>query len=131
MPEADVSDADLERMSEGELMDLIKSALERLTPARLSEVIEAVGEMRRAKESEVRETFFSEMRERALQLGLSFDSLIRARRGRAGAGEPVAPKYRGPHGEEWSGRGRQPRWLAELEGVGHKREEFLIEKAGE
>ena len=33
---------------------------------------------------------------------------------------PVAAKYRGPNGETWSGRGRQPRWI-----VGD-REKFLI-----
>lgn len=33
---------------------------------------------------------------------------------------PVAAKYRGPNGETWSGRGRQPRWL------GDDREKFLI-----
>lgn len=33
---------------------------------------------------------------------------------------PVAPKYRGPNGETWSGRGRQPTWL------GNDREKFRI-----
>lgn len=33
---------------------------------------------------------------------------------------PVAPKYRGPHGETWTGRGRQPAWL------GADREKFRI-----
>lgn len=131
MAETDVLDVDLERMSEAELMDLIKAALERLTPARLSEVIDAVGEKRRAKEAEVKETFFAEMRERAMQLGLSFDALVGMRRLRAGAGQPITPKYRGPHGETWSGRGRQPRWLTELEATGHDKEEFRIERTSD
>lgn len=38
----------------------------------------------------------------------------------------VAPKYRGPKGELWTGRGRSPRWLAALEGDGKKRESYLI-----
>jgi len=38
----------------------------------------------------------------------------------------VKPKYRGPKGELWSGRGRSPRWLAALESGGRKRSEFLI-----
>ncbi len=37
-----------------------------------------------------------------------------------------AAKYRGPSGEEWSGRGRVPNWLAALETEGRRREEFLI-----
>jgi DNA-binding protein H-NS len=38
----------------------------------------------------------------------------------------VAPKYRGPKGETWTGRGLAPRWLAALEAQGKKRESFLI-----
>jgi DNA-binding protein H-NS len=44
------------------------------------------------------------------------------------AGRKVEPKYRGPNGETWAGRGRAPRWLAELEAKGRKRESFLINK---
>ena len=33
-------------------------------------------------------------------------------------------KYRGPNGEEWSGRGRLPGWLASLEAEGGNRESF-------
>jgi DNA-binding protein H-NS len=45
---------------------------------------------------------------------------------RAAKEKKVAPKYRGPGGETWSGRGPAPRWLAELEAKGKKRESFLI-----
>lgn len=42
----------------------------------------------------------------------------------------VAPKYRNPANAEetWTGRGRQPRWLAELTSQGQKVEDFLINK---
>src|SRR3546814_3053250 len=42
----------------------------------------------------------------------------------------VAPKYRNPANakETWSGRGLQPRWLAELVRQGRQAEEFLIEQ---
>ncbi len=45
-------------------------------------------------------------------------------------GKKVAPKYRNPANakELWSGRGKQPRWLAELVSKGKKVEEFLIKK---
>jgi len=40
----------------------------------------------------------------------------------------VAPKYRHPDtGETWSGRGKPPRWLANAEAKGAKRESFLIQ----
>ena len=43
----------------------------------------------------------------------------------------VYPKYRNPDepSETWSGRGKQPRWLAAALKVGHKIEEFMISKA--
>jgi len=41
-------------------------------------------------------------------------------------GVKVAPKYRGPNGETWAGRGATPKWLAGLMKQGHKRDEFLI-----
>lgn len=41
----------------------------------------------------------------------------------------VAPKYRNPDkaSETWSGRGKQPRWLAAEVAKGRKAEDFLIE----
>lgn len=48
---------------------------------------------------------------------ISAGNKIRKSSGKSGL---VAPKYRGPNGETWSGRGRQPRWL------GDDPKEFLI-----
>ena len=43
-------------------------------------------------------------------------------------GSKVAPKYRNPANaaETWSGRGKQPRWLAAQTSAGKKLEDFLI-----
>ena len=41
-------------------------------------------------------------------------------------GSKVAPKYRGPGGETWAGRGATPRSLTALLGEGHSIEEFAI-----
>ena len=43
----------------------------------------------------------------------------------------VYPKYQNPNepSETWSGRGKQPRWLAAALKTGHKIEEFMISKA--
>jgi DNA-binding protein H-NS len=42
----------------------------------------------------------------------------------------VAPKYRNPANpkETWTGRGKQPRWMAALTRKGKKVEDFLIKK---
>ena len=45
-------------------------------------------------------------------------------------GKSVPPKYRGPGGETWAGRGATPRWLAALVKEGHSVEEFLIGRKG-
>ena len=44
-------------------------------------------------------------------------------------GKKVAPKYRGPSGELWAGRGAKPRWMVAAIKEGGKLEDFLIDKA--
>lgn len=46
---------------------------------------------------------------------------------KSGAAATVAPKYRGPNGEVWSGRGLTPKWLAALIGEGKQKEQFAIQ----
>src|SRR5262249_22047709 len=44
-------------------------------------------------------------------------------------GRKVPPKYRGPSGETWAGRGAKPRWLVASIKEGKKLEDFLIDKS--
>jgi len=44
-------------------------------------------------------------------------------------GRPVPPKYRGPKGETWAGRGAKPRWLVAAVKGGKKIDDFLIDKS--
>ena len=39
---------------------------------------------------------------------------------------PKKVKYRGPNGEEWSGRGKRPAWLKEALNAGRQLEDFAI-----
>jgi DNA-binding protein H-NS len=50
-------------------------------------------------------------------------------RGSALRGRRVPPKYRGPSGETWAGRGAKPRWLVAAIKGGKKLEDFLIDKS--
>jgi DNA-binding protein H-NS len=43
-------------------------------------------------------------------------------------GRRVPPKYRGPGGLTWAGRGAKPRWLTAALKEGKKLEHFLIDK---
>ena len=51
------------------------------------------------------------------------------RQGSTLKGRKVAPKYRGPSGETWAGRGATPRWLVAAIKGGKKLENFLIDKS--
>jgi DNA-binding protein H-NS len=44
-------------------------------------------------------------------------------------GRKVPPKYRGPKGETWAGRGARPRWLVAALKEGKKLENFLIDRS--
>src|SRR5215469_14125539 len=49
--------------------------------------------------------------------------------GSALKGRKVPPKYRGPKGETWAGRGARPRWLVAAIKGGKKLDDFLIDKS--
>jgi DNA-binding protein H-NS len=51
----------------------------------------------------------------------------RAGRGSVLKGKKVPPKYRGPSGETWAGRGAKPRWRVDAMKGGKKLDDFLIE----
>ena len=44
-------------------------------------------------------------------------------------GKKVPPKYRGPSGETWAGRGARPRWLVAAIKGGKKLDDFIIDKS--
>jgi DNA-binding protein H-NS len=46
--------------------------------------------------------------------------------GSALRGRKVPPKYRGPSGETWAGRGQRPKWMVEALKKGKKMDDFLI-----
>jgi DNA-binding protein H-NS len=45
-----------------------------------------------------------------------------------GQRKKIAPKYRGPNGDTWSGRGIKPRWLTSALKEGKTLDELLISK---
>ncbi|MGA7327060.1 MAG: H-NS histone family protein, partial [Rhodomicrobium sp.] len=89
------------------------------------------GEVHSRKAKEV-EDFRSKLQENARALGISIEELV----GVSGGGRrkretkhprgPQPAKYRGPNGEEWSGRGPSPRWMKPLLAKGKTKEDFLI-----
>ena len=65
-------------------------------------------------------------RNKLFSVAAGSDSEKAARKQKKTARPPVEAKYRGPKGEEWSGRGLTPRWLSALIAQGHTKEEFTI-----
>ena len=57
-------------------------------------------------------------------------NLVKAKAAKASKGpksaSKVEPKFKGPNGEAWSGRGLTPKWLAALVAQGHSKEEFAV-----
>jgi DNA-binding protein H-NS len=106
--------------------------LDALSVQQLTELIQAAEAKRQEKAQGERAALLEEMTRRAEELGLTIEDLVqtgtakRATKRRQDTGSKVAAKFRGPNGEEWTGRGRMPKWLTAQEATGRKRDEFLI-----
>ncbi len=119
--------------------------LDRMTVQQLTTLIAAAEAKRQDKLEDAKSALRAEMERKAAELGIAPGDLFsasgqqapaeqgagkngtRARKPRDDIGAKRAAKYRGPNGEEWSGRGRTPNWLEALEAEGRGREEFLIQ----
>jgi DNA-binding protein H-NS len=83
----------------------------------------------------LRDEIAEELKNRAESLQRAIDQLVGPtsfangeHQGAPRKGYKVAPKYKGPHGEKWSGRGKKPRWLTIAMSEGKRLEDFLINR---
>jgi DNA-binding protein H-NS len=110
-----------------------------MTAQQLTALIAAAEAKRREKREGAVAALRAEMERKATELGISAGELFppapqaatepgrRARTPRGAAGVKRAAKFRNPEtGEEWSGRGRTPRWLVAQEAEGRDRKEFAV-----
>src|SRR5438105_1679107 len=102
--------------------------LDRLNVYELAALRDAAEAKRLEKLDEAKAALLEEFREKASVLGVSLESMLAGRK-RGSTGEKVPVKYRGPKGEEWSGRGRKPQWVQEIETQGKSQKDFLIQKS--
>ena len=95
----------------------------------LQQAIHQILEDRRADELD---RLRSMVNAQASALGMSVQELlglgIPPRKTRHATG-PQPARYRGPNGEEWSGRGPNPRWMKPLLERGANKADFLIQNA--
>ena len=110
--------SDLESLPDEELEQLIEKA-QAVLAQRLHSRIEELRLLARRAGFEVSVSRIGETGERG-----------RSRAAAAPGRKPVEAKYRNPDkpSETWSGRGREPKWLAEKLAAGQPRDNFLIEK---
>ena len=90
--------------------------LSSLSAADLTGLIERAKLELEKKKQSARAALIDEMTSRAAALGLSLDSLMGSKKSprtnvrqvRSDRSGKIGAKYRGPDGEEWTGRGRTP-----------------------
>jgi DNA-binding protein H-NS len=118
-------------------VDDVLAALDGMSVGELRQVVSSAEAKIRDKAENEKRTLREEVERRAGELGVSVHDLFgepaqpAAKRGRKpGAkkadGDGPAPKYQGPNGELWSGRGRMPRWLQAAQAGGRAKDDFLI-----
>ena len=105
-----------------------------MLPSLLAQKAELDKQIAKAK-AEEKAAVLDQMRSAMEQYGITPEDLFTtAKRGRkpgstnSGERKPVAPKYRNEAGETWTGRGKQPKWVAEALASGLTIEDLLIEK---
>jgi DNA-binding protein H-NS len=110
----------------------LMDSLDSMDAAELMALIAAAQERKDKKLEIARVELAREIREKVAALGLTVEQVLlstpsegKSPKKRATSGK-VRVKYRGPNGEEWTGRGRLPKWVAAQEATGRKRDEFLV-----
>ncbi|WP_207538064.1 H-NS histone family protein [Sabulicella rubraurantiaca] len=116
--------------------DRVMAALQEMGVGQLRQIISTAEGLIQRKSEDEKRSLKEEIERRAADLGISLRDLFgepvqaagrgRGRSGRKAGSEGPAPKYRGPGGELWSGRGRMPRWLQVAQADGKSKDDFLI-----
>ena len=127
--------AEHESASPNRKTSAVYDALDGMTVQELIALGAAVEAKRQEKQDVARAELLAKWRDEAKEAGFSPDDLLaslkttpaRKPSGAAkGGGMKIPVKYRGPRGEEWSGRGRLPQWVADAEKQGKSRDEFKV-----
>jgi DNA-binding protein H-NS len=125
---------DVDGLPEPELLRFVENAIDRLSVDSLVRIGYAVRAKRLAKQEESRITARQKIEQELQNSGLSlrdlFPELLPTSTRKRTDGAAIPPKFKGPNGETWTGRGRLPNWLAALEQADHKRDEFKIPEEG-
>ena len=106
--------------------------LDRLTVPELRTLIASAEAKLQEKQEKAKADLLAKWKAEAEESGFSLQALLPsparepARTARKTTDAALPAKYRGPNGEEWSGRGRLPKWLRALEAEGANREKYRL-----
>jgi DNA-binding protein H-NS len=104
--------------------------IDNLSLADLNELAARVQKAIAARKEEAKAGALNKLKALASAEGFSLDELLGkvpgSRRQRSDKGVKLKPKYIGPNGEVYTGRGPTPKWLRTLERKGEKRDKFLV-----
>jgi DNA-binding protein H-NS len=104
--------------------------IDHLSLADLNELIARAQKAIASKKDEAKAGALNKLKALANAEGFSLDELMGkgsgSRRQRSDKGVKLKPKYKGPNGEIYTGRGPTPKWLKSLERKGEKREKYLV-----
>lgn len=104
--------------------------IEGLSLSDLTELLARVNRAIQARKDDARAETLQKLKALAVSEGFSLDELVgkgpNGRRQRSDKGVKLKPKYVGPNGEIYTGRGPTPKWLKTLERKGEKREKYLV-----
>jgi len=116
----------------GVTSDKIRALVYNLSAQELEELINVATGRKNEEMANARASFLGEVKARAATLGISLADLAglggrKQAGGTKATGSAAVAKYRNSKtGETWSGRGRPPRWISDLEAKGRKRQEFAV-----
>lgn len=98
--------------------------LEEMSLADLKQLKKNVDKAISTFEARQKHAALAELEKKAADLGFSLNELVGAGKIR----KPAAPKYRNPAdaSQTWTGRGRTPQWVKDLEASGKSRDDALI-----
>ncbi len=103
--------------------------IDNLSLADLNELAGRIQKAIASRKEEERGDTLNALKALAQSKGYSLDELLGkgpgGRRQRSDKGIKLKPKYVGPNGEIYTGRGPTPKWLKSLERKGEKREKYL------
>ena len=101
--------------------------LSTLTISELKSLLDKIPAEIKARENAEKARIRKELEDLAAKSGYSLDELLgEAAEKVAKVKRPVAVKYRTPDGQEWTGRGRQPKFIVEFLANGGTLEQLAV-----